>query len=168
MLTFHSPSSHSSTGFMITEYRPSAFSTTLYLSPTAICEPWFHHTTRTGRLTRETAIESSTSSPILTFLSISDSVKTGADFVCVLRDLEISNTAVEEIVPMQLTASHLYTDTGRSMLACRAKTSPDLISSPSLNHRRAGDGIPTTLHSRDTVPCSVSPATNSSRNTGDL
>lgn len=43
---------------------------------------------------------------------------------CVLRDLEISNTAVEEIVPMQLTASHLYTDTGRSMLACRAKTSP--------------------------------------------
>lgn len=45
---------------------------------------------------------------------------------------------------------------------------PDLISSPSLYQRSAGEGMPTTLHSRLTVPCSVSPATNSSRNTGAL
>ena len=90
---------------------------------------------------REPATESSTSSPILTFLSASDSTSTGAVFVlvrkmdhidnnfnsgngddhnvgnddyvvvddtdCVERDFETSRTAVEEIVPIQFTASHL-------------------------------------------------------------
>ena len=89
----------------------------------------------------EPATESSTSSPILTFLSASDSTSTGAVFVlvrnmdlidnnfnpgndddhnvgnddyvvvddtdCVERDFETSRTAVEEIVPIQFTASHL-------------------------------------------------------------
>ena len=75
---------------------------------------------------------------------------------------------MEETVPMQLTASHLYTDTGFSRLGVSARMSPDLISSPSLNHLRLGEGIPTTLHSRDTVPASVSPAASSSRKTGAL
>ena len=72
---------------------------------------------------------------------------------------------MEETVPMQFTASHLHTETGFSMLGVSAKMSPDLISSPSLNHLREGEGMPTTLHSRDTVPASVSPAASSSRNT---
>ena len=89
----------------------------------------------------EPATESSTSSPIFTFLSASDSTSTGAVFVlvrkwnhidnnlnpgngddynvgndddvvvddtdCVERDFETSRTAVEEIVPIQFTASHL-------------------------------------------------------------
>ena len=64
---------------------------------------------------------------------------------CVESDLEMSRTAVEEMVPRQLTASHLvmvvmvvmvvgckvqighlYTDTGLSRFACSANTSPDL------------------------------------------
>ena len=115
----------------------------------------------------------------------SPSVMTGAAGLPPASDWDTSNTAEEAAVPMQLTASQRYTDTGFSRLACRANTSPatnspnhtahvamfrppDLISSPSLYQRSAGEGMPTTLHSRLTVPCSVRPATNSSRNTGAL
>ena len=49
---------------------------------------------------------------------------TGAAGLPPASDWDTSNTAEEAAVPMQLTASHRYTDTGFSRLACRANTSP--------------------------------------------
>jgi hypothetical protein len=94
---------------------------------------------------------------------------------------------------MQLTASHVYvpSDVKSSGFAVNAKTSPALISFESLNHRKTGVGIPMTyeckqnkfiikwnivesetkqitLHSNETVPCSVNIARSSSTNSGDL
>lgn len=63
---------------------------------------------------------------------------------------------------------YVPSDVGSSGLAVRAKTSPALISFESLNHLRIGVGTPTTLHSRETVPCSVNMARNSSTNSGTL
>jgi hypothetical protein len=76
----------------------------------------------------------------------------------------------EHALPMQLTASQVYVprDVGSSGLAVSANTSPALISWPSLYQRSTGVGTPTTLHSRDTVPCSVSRACSCSRNSGAL
>ena len=76
----------------------------------------------------------------------------------------------EYALPMQLTASQVYVprDVGSSGLAVSANTSPALISWPSLYQRSTGVGTPTTLHSSDTVPCSVSNACSSSRNSGAL
>lgn len=72
--------------------------------------------------------------------------------------------------PMQLVASQTYTpkEVGSSGFAVRAKTSPERISLLSLNQRSVGVGTPTTLHSSDTVPCSVRRARSSSRNSGAL
>lgn len=72
--------------------------------------------------------------------------------------------------PIQLVASQTYTpkEVGSSGLAVRAKTSPERTSLLSLNQRSVGVGTPTTLHSNDTVPCSVRRARSSSRNSGAL
>lgn len=71
---------------------------------------------------------------------------------------------------MQFTASHVYVpkDVGSSGLAVSAKTSPALISLSSLYHFKTGVGTPTTLHSNDTVPVSVSNARSSVTNSGLL
>jgi len=63
---------------------------------------------------------------------------------------------------------YVPSDVRSSGFAVSAKTSPAFISFESLNHRRIGVGTPTTLHSNDTVPCSVRIARSSSTNSGAL
>lgn len=59
-------------------------------------------------------------------------------------------------------------DVGSLGLAVSEKMSPALISFESLNQRNFGVGTPITLHSNETVPCSVKIAFNSSTNSGTL
>lgn len=63
---------------------------------------------------------------------------------------------------------YVPSEVGSAGLAVSEKMSPALISFESLNQRSFGVGTPMTLHSSETVPCSVRIALSSSTNSGTL
>jgi hypothetical protein len=95
----------------------------------------------------------------------------GCNELSLLARPDMWSFELEYVLPMQLTASHVYVPSEAKSsfgFAVSAKTSPALISFESLNHRKTGVGVPMTLHSSETVPCSVRIARSSSMKSGDL
>lgn len=86
----------------------------------------------------------------------------GAPSICTI-DVDLAE-------PIQLVARQVYVprELGSVWVCESANTSPAFISESPLNHRRPGVGTPTTLHSKETVPCAVSTARKGSTNSGSL
>jgi len=178
---FHSPSSAASAPLISIMYPPSPSAMMWYLSLSSTRPSLLYHVMLCGQGGTDTWQARVTFSPIFIFSSRKFCLNTGAGPTGFMLSAGLSDPSRlpfpttctlddEYALPMQLTASQVYVprDVGSSGLAVSANTSPALISWPSLYQRSTGVGTPTTLHSSDTVPCSVSNACSSSRNSGAL